>query len=96
MVHLMINPGLIDFLKTILSTFRIFVKNTFMRTIQLKINDKVYDKFIWLLSKFSKDEVEIVSDNVDYTANREYLQRELDEINEGKAKFLSQSEFERR
>lgn len=67
-----------------------------MRTIQLKINDKVYDKFIWLLSKFSKDEVEIVSDNVHYTANREYLQKELDEINEGKAIFLSQSEFERR
>jgi hypothetical protein len=67
-----------------------------MKTIQLKVNDKVYEKFIWLLSKFSKEEVEIISDNVDYLANKEYLQKELDEVNEGNATFLSQNEFENR
>jgi hypothetical protein len=50
-----------------------------MRIIKLNVNDKVYEKFIWLLSKFSKEEVEIISDNVDYLANKEYLQKELDE-----------------
>ena len=30
-----------------------------MKTIQLKISDKVYDKFLWLLSNFSKEEVEL-------------------------------------
>jgi len=66
-----------------------------MRTIQLKISDKVYDKIMWLLNKFSKDEVEIVCDN-DFLTNKEYLQKELDEISEGKAALISQSEFEDR
>lgn len=67
-----------------------------MRTIQLKVNDKVYEKLILLLSKFSREEVEIISDNANYLADKEYLQHELDEINEGNATFLSQNEFENR
>lgn len=67
-----------------------------MRTLQLKINDKVYDKFLWLLSKFSKEEIEIISDDKDFLKTREYLQNELDEIQNGSAKFISQSEFENR
>jgi len=39
---------------------------------------------------------EIISDNADYLANKKHLQKELDEVNEGKAKLLSQSEFENR
>ncbi len=66
-----------------------------MRTIQLKVNDKVYDKIMWLLNKFSKDEVEIVCGN-DFLTNKEYLQKELDEISDGKATLLSQNEFEDR
>lgn len=65
-----------------------------MHTIQLKINDKVYDRFIWLLSKFSKDEIEIVSDDTDFSSTKQYLQSELDEIEKGNATFLNQSEFE--
>jgi hypothetical protein len=34
-----------------------------MRTIQLKVNEEVYDKLIWLLNKFSIDELEIIADN---------------------------------
>lgn len=33
-----------------------------MRTIQLKIHDDVYDKLMWLLSKFDSKEVEIVKE----------------------------------
>jgi len=72
-----------------------FCKNkTFMQTIQLKISDKVYDKFIWLLGKFSSDEVEIVSDNKEFISTKAYLQKELDEIESGKAIFYSQEELE--
>ncbi|WP_340112510.1 hypothetical protein [Maribellus mangrovi] len=67
-----------------------------MRTLQLKINDKVYEKFLWLLSKFSKEEIEIISDDTAFLETKEYLQSELDEIQEGQAKFISQSEFENR
>lgn len=67
-----------------------------MHTIQLKINDKVYDRFLWLLSKFNKEEVEIISEDQDFQATRNCLQKELDEIKNGNANFISQSELESR
>ena len=67
-----------------------------MYTIQLKISDKVYDKFIWLLSKFNKEEVEIVSKSSDFTSTKEYLHSELNEIKNGKSTFISQQDFEKR
>ncbi len=67
-----------------------------MHTIKLKISDKVYDKFIWLLNKFSKEEIEIVSETSNFKATQNYLQEELDEMDSGKANFLSQQDFENR
>lgn len=67
-----------------------------MHTIQLKISDKVYDKFIWLLNKFSKDEVEIVESDANFYANKLYIEKQLKEINEGRATYLTQEEFEKR
>ncbi|MGB0880866.1 MAG: tRNA pseudouridine synthase A [Polaribacter sp.] len=67
-----------------------------MYIIQLKISEKVYDKFIWLLSKFNKEEVEIVNESSDFRATKNYLQKELNEIENGKASFMSQQEFENR
>ncbi len=65
-----------------------------MHTIQLKINDKVYDKFLWLLSKFNKEEIEIITENQDFLLTKNYLQEELDDIISGNAKFISQNELE--
>jgi hypothetical protein len=65
-----------------------------MHTIRLKISDQVYDKVVWLLSKFSKDEIEIVPDNSTFTDNQRYLQSELNEIDEGKAHFVSFGELD--
>ncbi len=66
-----------------------------MHTIQLKISDNVYDKFIWLLNKFSKDEVEIVENDSNFYANKQYIENQLKEINEGRATYLTQEEFEK-
>lgn len=66
-----------------------------MHTIRLKINDKVYDRFLWLLSKFKKEEVEIVSDDIDFVSTQKYLQKELEEINSGEAGFYSQQELDK-
>lgn len=33
-----------------------------MQTITLKISDDIFDKFKWLISHFSKNEIDIVSD----------------------------------
>lgn len=67
-----------------------------MHTLKLKINDQVYDKFIWLLEKFSKDEVEIIMDESYFNETKKYLDAELDEIISGKAKFFTVNEAEQR
>jgi hypothetical protein len=74
--------------------FCIFVQKLFMQTVRLRVNDKIYDKLIWLLSKFTKDEIEIIPDREDFTGNQIYLAGELDEINSGKATFLELKEAE--
>lgn len=58
-----------------------------MQTIHLKIEDKAYDKVMWLLSKFNKDEIEIIGDNDDFIASRKYLHAEFEELNSGKSEL---------
>ncbi len=67
-----------------------------MHTIKLKIGDKVYDKLMRLLSKFNKDEVEIVSDVDTYAETQQYLKKELDEIFNGEATFHTLEEFDKK
>ncbi len=44
-----------------------------MRTITLQIDDSVSDKFLWLLDRFSKDEIKIL-DQSDYVSDEEYVE----------------------
>ncbi|HUH74170.1 MAG TPA: hypothetical protein VLZ75_07165 [Chitinophagales bacterium] len=67
-----------------------------MHTIKLKINDKVFDRLIWFLSKFSKDEVEIIEEDTEFIENQKYLKKEFDEILSGNATFLEMDEVEAR
>ena len=67
-----------------------------MQTLRLKVNDDVYDKLIWFLNKFSKDEIEIISETEEFIRNQKYLAVELDEIVTGTAKFLELNEAEER
>lgn len=67
-----------------------------MHTIKLKIDDKVYDKLIWLLGKFAKDEVEIVMEESTFLETKKYLDSELNDIQSNKANFLSLNETEQR
>jgi hypothetical protein len=71
-------------------------KTIVMLIIQLKISDKAYNKFLWLLSKFSKDEIEIISEDPNLYSTKSYLQKEHDEIQNGNANFLSIEELESR
>jgi hypothetical protein len=67
-----------------------------MHTIKLKIEDKVYDKFIRLLSKFTKDEVEIIIEETNFIKTKKHLETELGEVLDGKANFLTVNETEQR
>ena len=67
-----------------------------MHTLKLKIDDKIYDKLLLQLSKFSSDELEIIVDDVNFEENKRYLEAELNEILEGNAKFYSVNEVEQK
>jgi len=67
-----------------------------MHTVKLRVNDVVYDKLIWLLGKFDKDEIEIISDTSNFVKDQKYLALELKEILEGKASFMGIEEAEKR
>ena len=45
-----------------------------MRTITLQIDDSVNEKFLWLLDRFSRDEIKILEQS-DYVSDDEYLRR---------------------
>jgi hypothetical protein len=43
-----------------------------MKTITLKIDNSIYEKFFWLLAHFSKNEIQILEQS-DYISDDEYL-----------------------
>jgi hypothetical protein len=65
-----------------------------MQTIRLNINENAYQRVLESLKSFNSDELEIIHEDPIFSANQSYLQKELDEINNGKEEFLSQEEFE--
>ena len=67
-----------------------------MTTIRLNINEKVLEKVLKLLSRFTKEDVEIIKEDSDYLTNKEKIQGVMDRIDAGKEKLLSQDEFNSR
>jgi hypothetical protein len=67
-----------------------------MHTVKLRVNDIVYDKLISLLSKFNKNEIEIISETSDFKKDQKYLASELYEILNGQANFIQFEEVEKR
>ncbi|TRV01415.1 MAG: hypothetical protein EWV89_20050 [Microcystis wesenbergii Mw_QC_B_20070930_S4] len=43
-----------------------------MRTITLQIDDSIREKFLWLLDRFSRDEIKILEQS-DFVSDDEYL-----------------------
>jgi len=67
-----------------------------MHTIKLKISDNIYDKLLYLLNKFDKSELEIITDDKDFNDNKRYLEAELNEIISGKSTVISMEDFDAR
>ncbi len=66
-----------------------------MQTIRLRVNDKVYKNLIRLLSKFSKDEVEVIEENDTFLSIQQYLEKELASVEEGSAKYTTLEALEK-
>ena len=87
--------------RDIICVIRIFQLNlikkiTAMHSVKLKIDDKIYDNLLRLLSKFNKDELEIVIEDSNWVEQKQYLKAELKEVIEGNATFYSMNEVEQR
>ena len=67
-----------------------------MQTIRLRVNDKAYKNLIRLLSKFSKDEVEVIEENDTFLSIQQYLEKELASVEEGTAKYTTIEALEAR
>ena len=65
-----------------------------MHTLKLLVKDSVYDKLVGFLNKFSKDEIDIISDSSEFERDKNYLEGELREILNGEAHFMEMNEAE--
>lgn len=67
-----------------------------MQTIRLRVNDRVYKNLLRFLSRFGKDEVEVIEENETYLSIKEYLEKELASVAEGTAKYTTIEALEKR
>jgi hypothetical protein len=57
-----------------------------MKTIELKVNKKIYDKLMWLLGQFKPDDLIIIDIK---SKNKNYLNNQLNKMDNGDAEFFS-------
>lgn len=65
-----------------------------MQTIRLRVNDKVYKNLLWFLSKFSKDELQIIEENEEFLSVRKDLHKALDKVEKGNEDFINQKQLD--
>lgn len=64
-----------------------------MTTLRIQINDKVLEKVLWLLGHFTKDEVEIIEEDLEFLQNRQEINDELSRMGKGQVNYISTSEM---
>jgi len=67
-----------------------------MQTIRLRVNEKVYKNLIRFLSKFSKDEIQVIEENETYLSIQQYLEKELASVEDGSAEYTTIEDLENR
>ena len=59
-----------------------------MQTIRLRVNDKVYKHLIKILSKFNKEEIQVITEDDKFISIQKYLEKELAQVEEGRAEYI--------
>lgn len=65
-----------------------------MQTIRLRVNDKVYKYLMWFLSKFNKEEIQIIEENREFSSVKDYLSKELIKVDEGTIEYFDLDELD--
>ncbi len=64
-----------------------------MQTIRLRVNDRIYKTLIRLLSKFNKDDIQVIEENDNYLTIQQYLIKELSTVEDGSAEYIDIDEL---
>ena len=65
-----------------------------MQTIRLRVNEKNYNNLMWFLSRFNREEIQIIEENEDYITVKEYLEKELEKIDKDQTNFITLDELD--
>ena len=60
-----------------------------MHTIRMRVSDKVFENLMWFLSRFNTEEIQVITEGDEYISVRNYLQHELNLVEEGKMEYLT-------
>lgn len=59
-----------------------------MQTIRLQVNNDTYKHLMWFLTRFKKEEIQIINEDEEFLSVQKYLQNELLSIEDGNAEFI--------
>ncbi len=65
-----------------------------MQTIRLRVNDRVYKNLMRLLSKFGKEDIQVIEEDENYLSIQQYLSKELTTVEDGSAEYIDIDELE--
>ena len=65
-----------------------------MQTIRLKVSRDAYKHLMWFLSKFKKEELQIIKEDNEFVSVQKYLKEELKDIENGSTEFISINELD--
>lgn len=72
-----------------------FQKVIKMHTIRLRINEKIFQNFIWLLGRFSNEEIQIIQEDDQFRSTQDFLKNELYKLEKGEEKLFDLNDIDR-
>tara|TARA_R110002072_G_scaffold171681_1_gene325357 strand:- start:1090 stop:1323 length:234 start_codon:yes stop_codon:yes gene_type:complete len=57
-----------------------------MATVKLRVSDKILEKVLWLLGQFDEEDLQIITDDEEFLAQKKYLQEQAYRLDKGEAK----------
>ncbi len=64
-----------------------------MKTIQIQVNNKIYDKLMSILSQFNSKDLKVLNDEV-FENDKNYLETQLKSITNGTAEYITIDELD--
>ncbi len=66
-----------------------------MQTIRLRVNDKVYKHLIKILSKFKKEDIQVITEDEKFISVQNYLEKELSKVEDISAEYIDIDELDK-